>query len=71
MCPDCRWKPASVEAPARLSELIDHVKEFHGMGEPRIEVRDISLADSYQKSDVAIFGNDSYWRWLDGFRKSA
>ncbi len=70
-CPDCGWRPTGVEASAILGELIDHVKKFHEMGEPRIVVRNIPLAGGFQECDVSVFGNRSYWRWIDGFPKSA
>ena len=68
-CPDCGWRPTGVEESAILGELIDHVKKSHEMGVPRIVVKNIPLTGGFQKCDVAVFGNRSYWRWIDGFPK--
>jgi hypothetical protein len=70
-CPACSWKPVGVEESALLSELIDHVKKVHEMGEPRIVARNIPVAGVFQPCDVATFGNHSYWRWFDRTPKPA
>jgi hypothetical protein len=70
-CPECGWKPADVEQSAILTELIDHVKISHEMGEPRILIRNLPVASGFQECKVAIFGNQIYWRWIDGFPKTA
>jgi predicted small metal-binding protein len=71
VCPDCGWEPGGVEESANLGELTDHVKKLHEMGEPRTVVRRIRLAGGFQACDVAVFGNQSYWRWIDGLPKPA
>jgi hypothetical protein len=70
-CPGRNWKPVGVEESVILTELIDHVKKFHEMGEPRIPVKKIPVGKGFQECDVAIFGNQSYWTWIDRFPKSA
>lgn len=60
-CPDCSWKPASVEGAARYGELIDHVMKFHGMGKPILKDRTIFVKDlGAQKLEVAIFIRHSH-----------
>jgi hypothetical protein len=55
-CPECGWKPLSVEGSVRYSELIDHVMKFHGMGKPILKDKTIFVTGyGAQKCEVAIF----------------
>jgi hypothetical protein len=55
-CPDCGWKPVSMEASARYGELIDHVMALHGMGKPEFGDRTVFVTgQGGQKCEVARF----------------
>ena len=71
ICPACGWKSSGVEDSVVLAELVDHVERIHEMGEPRVFVKKIPVGGGFQDCDVAIFGNHSYWTWIDRFPKSA
>jgi hypothetical protein len=56
ICPDCSWKPVSVEGSARYGELIYHVMKFHGMVKPILKDRTIFVTGhGEQTCEVAIF----------------
>lgn len=69
-CPSCGWKPVNVDESARYCALIDHVTHFHDeMEEPRIFIKKLRVVGRFQECKVLLFGNRSYWRFLDRFPK--